>query len=94
MLEESVQERGELALHELGSPESVPAFAANTTFNPGRSRLPRAIPRCWKVRSPRGLHRLLKWKKDGRGQPSSPGMASCVAAPLSPRSEWCCSLLF
>ena len=87
MLEDSVLERDNLAPHELESGElesqELESPGSVPAFARERDLQPgtkEAIPRCRTKGSP--------------SQPSSPGVASCVAAPLSPRSERCCSLLF
>ena len=49
MLEDSVQERANWRSTSLRARNLFRPSPANTTFNPGRSRPPRAIPRCWKV---------------------------------------------
>ena len=55
MLEDSVLERGELALHELESPNLFRPSPANATFNPDAEATSRASLHR-KVRA-RGLHR-------------------------------------
>ena len=94
MFEDNVLERGDLALDELESPQSEPGTRTSRTSSPASRTSPRGRRPCNKARPPSSLLlRVQPEEGSRRRQASSPAAASCVAAPSSPRSERCCSLL-